>query len=132
MEGKDLILLSFLVALFIFACATNKRGLAAPIVFLFSFLTDNQFIKGFSLFAFVVLVVVDCKQKGKESVFSKYNIYSKDCVLPRRTIIIISLIGVIISMLALVGIIIGRRPRIQGGDNDAPRSSEYPPPGSDW
>ena len=109
MECKELILFGVIIVFLLVANMLRKWSLFAPLVFFVSLLADNLLVQLGGMIAFVALVILDAKRKGKESVFSKYNVYSKDCVLPKRAIIIITLIGAAVSVLALIGILLGKK-----------------------
>lgn len=70
---------------------------------------ERHLIRGACFISFILLLCVDLHRKGKDSVLSKYNIYSKDCVLPKWAILVISLIGVAVSVLAVIGLILEKR-----------------------
>ena len=109
MEGRDLIILLATIVMVAIAHIMKKWSAFVPIVLLLLIFANNLFVKDVALFSFVALIVLDGKRKGKDSVFSKYNIYSKDCVLPKWAILVISLIGVAVSVLAVIGLILEKR-----------------------
>ena len=109
MEDRDLVILSATIVMVAIAHIMKKWSAFAPIVLLLLIFANNLFVQNVALFSFVALIILDGKRKGKDSVFSKYNIYSKDCVLPKWMILVISLIGVVVSVLAIIGLILEKR-----------------------
>lgn len=113
MENRDLVILLAIVASVVSAHIMKKWSAFVPVVFLLILFADNIFVQNVGLLSFVVLIILDGKRKGKDSVFSKYNIYSKDCILPKKAVLVISLIGVAVSILAAVfaveGLLSGKR-----------------------
>ena len=89
--------------MFAIANIIKKWSSFVPVVFLLSLFADSLLVRGTALLSFIVLIILDGKQNGKDSVFSKYNIYSKDCVLSKWKILIIGLIGVAVSILTVIG-----------------------------
>jgi hypothetical protein len=87
----------------------QKWSAFVPVVFLLLIFANNLFAKDVAIVSVVVLIILYGKRKGKDSIFSKYNIYSKDCILSKRMILVISLIGVAVLVLAVIGYILEKR-----------------------
>lgn len=87
----------------------RKWSVGALIAFILLLLSEKLIIKNLCFVSFILLLCIDGKRKGKESILSKYNIYSKDCIFPRRVVIIVSIIGAIVSALAIFGFLLGYR-----------------------
>lgn len=109
MNNNDLILLSAVLAMLFFAHFSKRWSIISPIVFIIFLFTENQIVKTICFVAILILIILDAKHRGKDSVFLKYNIYSKDCILSKKMVLIISLIGVLCSIMAVVGMLIGGR-----------------------
>lgn len=103
MEIRELFLSLISFAIFIWGIATKRYGTASIIIFLLLIFANNLFVRDVATVSLVALIILDGKRKGKDSIFSKYNIYSKDCILSKRAILVISLIGVAVSVLAVIG-----------------------------
>lgn len=103
MEIRELFLSLISFAIFIWGIATKRYGTASIIIFLLLIFANNLFVRDVAIVSLVALIILDGMRKGKDSIFSKYNIYSKDCILSKRAILVISLIGVAVSVLAVIG-----------------------------
>ena len=108
MDGSDLIILFATVVMLFFAHFSKRWSIISPIVFIIFLFAENQIVKAICFVAILILIILDAKHRGKDSVFLKYNIYSKDCILSKKMVLIISLIGVLCSIVAVVGMLIGR------------------------
>ena len=108
MENNDLILLSAVLVMLFFAHFSKRWSIISPIVFIIFLFAENQIVKTICFVAILILIILDAKHRGKDSVFLKYNVYSKDCILSKKMVLIISLIGVLCSIVAVVGMLIGR------------------------
>lgn len=109
MEIRELFLSLISFAIFIWGIATKRYGTASIIIFLLLIFANNLFVRDGAIVSLVALIILDGKRKGKDSIFSKYNIYSKDCILSKRAILVISLIGVAVSVLAVIGCVLEKR-----------------------
>lgn len=107
MESNDLIILIVIPTMLFFAHFTKKWSLVSAIMFIMCFFAQHLIAELVCFVAFLVLMILDGKHKGNESVFIKYNIYSEHCVLPKKFVLIISIIGVICSILSIIGMLIG-------------------------
>lgn len=108
MENNDLILLSAVLVMLFFAHFSKRWGIVTPIVFIMSLFAQNLIVRGVCFIAIMVLIILDAKHRGKDSVFLKYNIYSKDCILSKKMVLILSLIGVLCSIMAVMGMLLRR------------------------
>lgn len=86
----------------------HKWSMAAFVALILYVFAERHLVRGACFISFILLLCVDLYRKGKDSVLSKYNIYSRDCILPKWAILVISLIGVAVSILALVGLLLER------------------------
>lgn len=109
MEIRELFLSLISFAIFIWGIATKRYGTASIIIFLLLIFANNLFVRDVAIVSLVALIILDGKRKGKDSIFSKYNIYSKDCILSKRAILVISLIGVAVSVFAVIGCVLEKR-----------------------
>ncbi len=109
MEDRDIVIFLAIIVMVVIAHIIKKWSVFVPIVFLLLLFANNLFVKNIALLSFVALIILDGKRKGKDSVFSKYNIFSKDCVLPKWAILAISLTGVLVSILAVIGLLLEKR-----------------------
>jgi hypothetical protein len=110
MKSNDLIILIIITTMLFFAHFTKKWSLVSAIMFIMFimfFFTQYEIARLVCFVAFLVLVILDGKHKGNESVFIKYNVYSEHCVLPKKFVLIVSIIGVICSILSIIGMLIG-------------------------
>ena len=86
-----------------------QRWSATSFVFLTLFVvSDSQVVNVCSFIMFILFICLDAKRKGKNSIFSKYNIYSPDCVFPAKTVLYISMIGCIVTILVVLIRLIGK------------------------
>ena len=108
-DDRDLVIFLAIIVMVVIAHIIKKWSAFVPIVFLLLLFANNLFVKNIALLSFVALIILDGKRKGKDSVFSKYNIFSKDCVLPKWAILVISLTGVLVSILAVIGLLLEKR-----------------------
>lgn len=109
MEIRELLLSLISFAIFIWGIATKRYGTASIIIFLLLIFANNLFVRDVAIVSLVALIILDGKRKGKDSIFSKYNIYSKDCILSKRAILVISLIVVAVSVFAVIGCVLEKR-----------------------
>ena len=98
MESNDLIILIVITTMLFFAHFTKKWSLVSAIMFIMFimlFFTQYEIARLVCFVAFLVLMILDAKHKGNESVFIKYNIYSEHCVKCKiKCTIFISLLAI--------------------------------------
>ena len=107
--SNDTVIAGVMILTLIVVHILRKWSVGALVAFILLLLSENQIIKNICFVSFILLLCIDGKRKGKESIFSKYNVYSKDCVFSRRVVVIVKIIGTIVSALALIGFLLGYR-----------------------
>jgi len=84
----------------------RRWSIAVFITLPLALLTHDDLTKGLCLVAFILFMCLDGKNKGKDSIFVKYNVFCKDNQLSKRVNLLILVIGSLISFLAIVMLIL--------------------------
>ena len=106
---SNVIHLLIMLVIAIAAHIYHKWSVASIVFFSLFVISDNDLIKGCGFILFILFLCLDGKRKDKDSVFSKYNIYSPHCILSKRAVLVISVLGMLVSILAMMALLWGKR-----------------------